>query len=147
MDQRQFNGKEWDAGWASARATIQERGLAFAQDFLRSKEQLIHSATEPAIQSYWLGYGRFMADLTDQGWYEIGQGDAEHGFAANYGSITRTAIQQSYLCGYLDGLGLAHPFAEDGYADGGVAYGGTELVVMYWQLVREHKEEPDGTQV
>ena len=58
---RDFRGKHFWEGWASARATIAERGLTFTQDFLRSKEPYLARATEPAIKSYWFGYGAHIA--------------------------------------------------------------------------------------
>ena len=58
---KDYDGKEFWAGWASARATIADHGLAFTQDFLHSKEPYLAKATEPAVKSYWLGYGAHIA--------------------------------------------------------------------------------------
>ena len=54
---KDYDGKEFWAGFHSAGATIKSHGLDFTQEFLRSKERCIHTATEPAIKSYWFGYG------------------------------------------------------------------------------------------
>jgi type IV secretory pathway TrbF-like protein len=58
---RDYDDREMHAGWCSAYATIQERGLAFAQDYLNSKEPFYTVATEPALKSYWFGYAAHIA--------------------------------------------------------------------------------------
>ena len=51
-----LDGVEYQAGWLSAHATVEDYGLCFASTFLRSKVASVDAMTAPAVLSYWHGY-------------------------------------------------------------------------------------------